>query len=360
MILRLYAFLLRLYPRRFRAEFEAEMQRVFAEAAAEAADQNLLSLAKVCLRELRDWPGAVLRAHLRERKKRMDTQSLEPAHEGKASWWAALAAVALFAAPAIYGLPAQGAFGAIRSVLAAAALLVTLVMLAAGVLKGFPRWSLPYMGLMLALVGFFGGAGLLQPLLEPSLGPWMNQLMRSVVTVGDEDSRLRWQVISSGILWLGFLFLLALVVALLATRRHSLVGRIRRDWTLLSFTVYGSALLTLFLAFDEYTHDGPYRIASILLMAAGAWAYLRSDRLWQRALALAAGIALAMAVVAVGKWTIVPLQNWPTWFGWHPPEVERRFESLRTLIDLGWILLVMAAPALPALWLRPAPPRPAA
>jgi hypothetical protein len=40
LILRLYAFLLRLYPRRFRAEFEAEMQRVFTEAAAEAAVQK--------------------------------------------------------------------------------------------------------------------------------------------------------------------------------------------------------------------------------------------------------------------------------------------------------------------------------
>ncbi|MCC7357986.1 MAG: VCBS repeat-containing protein [Anaerolineales bacterium] len=43
---------LRLYPRRFRAEFEAEMKAVFAEALAEAAKHGWLSVGALCAHEL--------------------------------------------------------------------------------------------------------------------------------------------------------------------------------------------------------------------------------------------------------------------------------------------------------------------
>jgi hypothetical protein len=64
-----------------------------------------------------------------------------------------------------------------------------------------------------------------------------------------------------------------------------------------------------------------------------------------------------MGTIAAGKWLIVPLQNWPQWLAWHPPQVERRFESLRTVAEMGWMLLVIAAPALLALWPRRASDR---
>ena len=54
----LYAALLRLYPRSFRAEFGAEMRAVFAEAVVGAAGRGWASLVGLLLRELRDWPGA--------------------------------------------------------------------------------------------------------------------------------------------------------------------------------------------------------------------------------------------------------------------------------------------------------------
>jgi len=41
-------------------------------------------------------------------------------------------------------------------------------------------------------------------------------------------------------------------------------------------------------------------VASLILVA-GAWVYLRSAHLWQRSLALFAGITLSMAVAATGK-----------------------------------------------------------
>ncbi len=55
-----YAFLVRLYPRNFRADFEEEMRTVFADAVAEAAGRGGASLASVCWREVRDWPRVLL------------------------------------------------------------------------------------------------------------------------------------------------------------------------------------------------------------------------------------------------------------------------------------------------------------
>lgn len=63
LITRLYALLLRLYPRSFRAEFEEEVQAVFEDAVADAARRGGLLLAAVFLRELWDLPGALLREY---------------------------------------------------------------------------------------------------------------------------------------------------------------------------------------------------------------------------------------------------------------------------------------------------------
>ena len=59
----LYAGLLRLYPRSFRAEFEGEMSAVFEQALVEAAKCGCGSVVVTCLRELRDWPPGALREH---------------------------------------------------------------------------------------------------------------------------------------------------------------------------------------------------------------------------------------------------------------------------------------------------------
>ncbi len=51
-----YALLLRLYPHRFRAEFEEEMRAVFAASVKQAAQDGFTPLAATCLRELFDLP----------------------------------------------------------------------------------------------------------------------------------------------------------------------------------------------------------------------------------------------------------------------------------------------------------------
>ena len=56
--------------------------------------------------------------------------------------------------------------------------------------------------------------------------------------------------------------------------------RIRQDWTQLSFILYGVALWTLFLAFEEYRYDEPYQLVSALLLAAGAAVAGERPRVW--------------------------------------------------------------------------------
>ncbi len=58
----LYTQSLKLYPSKFRADFGDEMQAVFAEATLETGN-NSGKLLAICLREIRDWPGAIFQEH---------------------------------------------------------------------------------------------------------------------------------------------------------------------------------------------------------------------------------------------------------------------------------------------------------
>jgi hypothetical protein len=149
-------------------------------------------------------------------------------------------------------------------------------------------------------------------------------------------------------MWLGLFLLTLIVLGLLAILRRcsALVQRIRQDWTLVSFVIYGEAIFALILLFDEYQREEPYIIASLMLLSAGSWFYLHSSAQWQRVLALLSGMSLAMWAAAFGQWVIVPLQAWPEWFQNHSPQNERWFEAGSTLIEWGWMALALLTPAL--------------
>ncbi|MEZ4863100.1 MAG: sugar transferase [Caldilineaceae bacterium] len=62
-LIRLYALLLRLYPRRHRLLFAKEMQLVFAQALVECATQGWWAVISLCGREVRDLPHLLLREY---------------------------------------------------------------------------------------------------------------------------------------------------------------------------------------------------------------------------------------------------------------------------------------------------------
>jgi|GEM_PF-5795554 len=72
-IMVVYSHLLAFYPPAFRAEFGREMQAVFGVALEEARQRSPLRWLALFGRELRDWPPAIWREHLRERKGNMKT-----------------------------------------------------------------------------------------------------------------------------------------------------------------------------------------------------------------------------------------------------------------------------------------------
>jgi hypothetical protein len=345
---RLYGLLLRLYPRRFRAEFAEEMLAVFTATVTEAAGWQ--TLARVCWREWRDAPVAIIRAHWRERSRSMETQTME-----RVSGWGALAALVVFLFTAMAGIIEGRPWGDAATPLltiGVGLLGAVIVLLILGAIKGLPVWSLPAAGLFLVLIAYF----LIIPQGPSPFADWLPPTLSRF---------FRWwyayrpvhPLLEAGQIWLTLLTLLGLIVLTAAALPplRPFYERLRRDWTLLSFAVYGAALFGLYFTFDEYRREEFYLVASVVLLAAGAWVYLRSDGLQRRALALFAALTLAMATAALGKWLIVPIQEWPAGSGLHPPESSRWPETLPTVVMWGWLMIVMAAPAL--LMLLPRPPQ---
>jgi hypothetical protein len=184
---------------------------------------------------------------------------------------------------------------------------------------------------------------------------WWGQVYRRLVNPFDMTSRLLWQFHLPAIFWLFMLVVMALVVAVFALVNplRPLYQRLRQDWTQVSFILYGAALVMFLVDFDDYQHETPYVLVSMACMAAGAWAYLRSPHPRRRIAALLVGVTLAMLTMAVGKWLIVPMQDWPFWFTGHPPASERWFEALRTIPAWVCMTLALAAPPLLGRWLPP-------
>ena len=333
MFVLVYRVFLGLYPRRFRNEFGGEMQDVFSQSVDEAAGGGGLSLVITLLREFCHLPGEALRQHL---KLRTDTAGWQ----GPPSRYEILIALVIFAVPSTYvllsTLPNLSAY-VLQSLIGA----VFLAFLFAGLLKGFPRWSLPYLGLVLSLVSFLfifqWIADLIAPSLMSKLGP-MPQ---------DESTRLVLQAFWAGLLWLSLLVLTALVLGILALLRrfHVLLHCIRQDWTLVSYTLYYGATLTLFLAYDQYMGEQPFALASALCLGCGAWLYLHGSGRWQRILALVSGLSLAMLAAAAGRWPVPPAQDWRAWLLGLSLGSMRWSQPHWTIFDWVWMLLIILAPA---------------
>lgn len=332
----LFRLLLHLYPRPYRDEFGWEMQSVFEDALADAPRVRLWATLMVTCRELCDLPRAAVAAHLRECRRAMDPGCV---YTRPPRWWAMLAALSLFALPVLTASFTTFSRAVEQPLfLGLLAYAVVAVVVDALRSKHVPHWALPYAGLLL--------------IVPVSSLVWrsspMAHLHGQVVRPGDELSRYMWQAARGGALWLSLLVILGLITAICASLPHLRPAwqAIRREWTGLSFLLYGTAVYAYLVDLNEYQHEGPYVVAGMLSLALGAWAYLRGKTARRRILPLLVGMTLAMWTLALGKWAIVPRQEWPVWFAWHPPESERWFESLGELITWAWMTAALLAPAL--------------
>ena len=343
----LYSLLLNLYPRSYRAEYGEELQTVFFLSVQEAAQRGWLSVTRASLRELRDLPGAILLKHWQERRKRsMATDRSSVFTSDPGSWREVVAALSPFI---LWGvLPTALHLLRVYAIAVAPTWSIGIINLGTlclflglflyGVIKRFPRWFLPNIGLPLAVFSVYGFFELLTGLrrsLVARTDPWVVR-----------------QIAYQGQLWIGLLvagIFLLLITRLLPPWR-TLHSRFRRDGTLLSFSLYGASLLALAFTFDDYVGEEPYEIVAMLLLAGGAWFYLRTTRPWQRLLALFGGLTLAMAVAAVGKAILYANPSWQ-----HSGMFTPLSEAMSTVIMWGWLMLGIFTPAL--LGLLPYPDR---
>lgn len=201
--------------------------------------------------------------------------------DGRGSWGEALAGMVPFL---VFGLTMVLSEYLVRPVWSAygttvycfvACYVALLVGLGVGWVKGFPRWSYHYGGLVLVSTWWWMGLNSPRVWIFNGPGAWVP-------------------------LWV------MAATALLLTRSwrplRQLLEGAWHDWTRLSFGLYGCMPLVVWLLFDEVTapYSAPYLAGSAVILAVGVLAYVRSARTSQRALALLIGMTLSWGVATVG------------------------------------------------------------
>lgn len=332
---RLYALLLHLFPRAYRENYGDELQAVFDLSLDEARRIGRIEAFQVSLRELIGLPGAVIHEHLRERRKAKMIDRFRSYFDFSYGSWKEYL-TALFPFLLVGGiwplidvlvrlrvLPGRGPVinGIFLSLLG-----LFFIPLLVGVGKGLPRWSLPYLGFILALCSVYLFSGLLGILI---LLPFSN-LFDRMAFFGD--------LFYGGVWWFGLLSVMIILVV--ATRFFPTFQRFRRDWTLPCLIVYGATPFAVTLTFDEYANDEPFKLLTLLVLAAGAWFYLRESSERKRFWTLFGALSLSMFIAAAGKAILVPTQTWPI-------TIDSSLaisEAKHTIIMWGWFALAMLVP----------------
>jgi hypothetical protein len=191
-----------------------------------------------------------------------------------------------------------------------------------GFVQHFPRWFMPYIGVPMPFFSLL----LFNQLMEAWQGVWWYKLpwLLSIF-------------IQEGLLWMGLviLLLLLLVAARLIPKSRLFHKRLREDWTLLSFILYGATPLALVFTLNEYKNDEPYMFLALLILAAGGWLYLRNNEPWKRWFCLQGGLWFSMLVAAVGKAVLVE-SSFPGAL-----DDSWQIEFMSTIITSLWLALFM-------------------
>lgn len=113
-----------------------------------------------------------------------------------------------------------------------------------------------------------------------------------------------------------------------------------RDWSLLSFLLYGVACLPIMLTGDEYRGLATYQLGSLALLVGGALMYLRPAKAWPHLWGLLAALGMAFGLLALGVYLVYPQQTWA-----NLTPFPRWHETVSPLISAITLGLLMLAPA---------------
>ena len=185
-----------------------------------------------------------------------------------------------------------------------------------GWIKGFPRWSYPYVVHMITF-SFYMGNG------------------------STPGFKLFGYPIFGGELWGWRAWVPLMVIALIAlavTRSFQPIVKfftnIRDDWTLLTFGMFGFMPLLVTIGFDEMDRlfSLYFMVILTVVMSGAAWFYMRADTHRGRVAALLAGILLSIGITVIAP-TLFWLKN-----GW--------VNATGMAILGGIVVLVMFLPSL--------------
>lgn len=330
---RFYSLLLYLFPRAYREEYGDELQAVFGLSLDDALARGSFEFLGVILRELRGLPYAALHAHLRERRKRKMTGKsasrfdFEPGSRTES--FAALTPFLFGMVMVLVGYLARYWTAPMWVQIAFVVLFwpSILGMFLLGSTKGLPRWFLPYLGVLLAIAAL---------LLFSFLGNFRLDV---------------WWYRSSGLanvfnfgnfLWIGLILLVFLLLAISRSvpRFHPFYQRLRDDWTLLSFLLYGTVPLMLWLIFDGYVNEEPVFALSLFVLALGGWFYLRNDEPLKRFVSLQVGLVLSMFTAGAGKAALI------LWSRSQKLDFVLKDELSFSLETWLWLAVIMSLPLL--------------
>jgi hypothetical protein len=178
--------------------------------------------------------------------------------------------------------------------------------LGVGWVKEFPRWSMPYVGFALLFTVLWAAAA--------TVG-----LTVLGHTFGHHE-RWGWRA------WVPLAVCVAACVLVTRSLRplRRLAAGVWRDWTRVSFAMYGAMPLLTWMLFDEVSqrYAALYLLGASALLTAGAVVYVLSGQTLPRALALLGGMTAASVLTAVGNdlyWvgrlTFFTRGRVPWWFG---------------------------------------------
>lgn len=332
-LLALYRRALRLYPRSFQKEYAEELAAVFAlRLQGNRAD------VKTALRELRDLPLALAAAFLRERRQQQMKRSLDNWFSNTSgSWWEVLLAALPFLLmgflPGLFSIiPAVNNLPPLAGMLILGTLFLILAALGIiGLLVSLPRWSLTYAGISLTLFA-------LSMIISPNL-------------LWDFEVPSGWPSWGLNAVLMGvFLIVLALStwILLWSAGRIRLMkpfaANLKSDRSLVSFMMFGGAYVLVVLHYEDLADGGVYLIASSLVMAAGAWLYLRAKNLPAKLWALVVAVTLGEGIALAANLILFPYPAWEVELGSVHFPAAVMFVLISWLTSLVMVLLPMAIP----------------
>jgi hypothetical protein len=333
-IIWIYKRLLALFPARYQEEYGEELCYAVRMSVEESRTKGQFEILRLAWRELRDLPAACLSAHLKERRGWI--MKLTPgAHlpEGSFKYWQ-MAVVFLPLAIALHGvalsLSAGGGFYRLTCVIGALLLSLLVVVWVSGVVKAFPTWALPSLGLIV-LVFAYGTYLISQAVtlivLQPLWGSyWPDSIPLRLLMY----------------LWFNLVYvaIASSILMVLLTLSPQLLQLAWKDWSLLSFLLY-TLVIPYTIMNDEFQGLEPYQLASILMLIGGASLFTVLPARHTRLLALLGATLLALPTLSLGLYRIFPTQEFAA-----PILSFRVWEAIQPILDMPALLIILCLPVL--------------